>query len=402
MRTTLASVAARQAVAALWRSLPSRIVAAAAMAIGVAAVVLLLALTEGAQRDIERRIDRLGRNLIAVNAIRLETTRPRGKPEVAHILRIADRDGLAALPGVVDVAAIKDQSALVYAGGRRLAVPVVGTEPAFRRLRNHRLSSGRFVSADDVAIRATVCIIGGEVARELFGGEDPVGRHLRIGRMDLTIVGVLARKGVGADGDNEDMQVIVPVSTLQRRLLNVDWLDRFYLQVADAGKTDTAIRAVEAFLADRQAGEPAFRVVSQDRALRTAAASDDLVQRSMRPIAWLALCLGCGGTLAVMSLAVRQRWREIGLKRAIGAPRSAILAEFVLESGLIGAMAATSGVVLGISGIWAADAIMAWRLAIDWRVLVYPALIATGLGLAAGWLPAWKASRLDPIVALRS
>lgn len=402
MPTRLAAVAARQAVAALRRSLPSRIIAAAAMSIGVAAVVLLLALTEGAQRDIERRIDRLGRNLIAVNAVRVEASRPRGKPEVAHVLRLADRDRLAALPGVVDVAAIKDQNALAYVGGRRLAVPVVGTEPAFRRLRNHRLSRGRFVSADDVAARATVCILGGEVARELFGGEDPVGRHLRVGRVDLMIIGVLARKGIGADGDNEDMQVIVPVSTLQRRMLNVDWLDRFYLQVADAGKTDAAIRAVEAFLADRQEGEPAFRVVSQDRALRTAAAGDDLVRRAMRPIAWLALCLGCGGTLAVMSLAVRERWTEIGLKRAIGAPRSVILAEFVLESGLIGAMAGASGLVLGVFGVWAADLVMAWRLAIDWRVLLYPALIATGLGLAVGWLPAWKASRLDPIVALRS
>jgi putative ABC transport system permease protein len=395
-----------QAIAALRRSPLRAGLAAGAMAVGVAAVMVLLALSSGAERDLQASIERLGHNLVTVNARRVESNHTRGAPVLPRTLKTGDEAAIAVLPGVVASAPVKDWNVRVLGSGRTFAGVVVGTTPAFRTLRNHTLTAGRFIDQGDVDDAGLVAVLGAQLVDELFRGESPIGRIVRVGGAGLTVIGVTGRKGVGLDGDNEDIQVIVPLTTIRQRILNVDWLDRIYVQTIGPEATAAVILAADALLRSRHGiapgGEPDAAVVSQDRLLRAARTGNDMVRSVMEWIAWLTLGLGCVGMLAVMTLAVRERWREIGLRRALGAPTTTVLLQFLIESGLIGAMAGGFGLVLGIGAILIAGRLTGWSLAVDLKVALTPAAVAVGLGLAAGMMPAWRASRLDPIDALRS
>lgn len=393
-----------QALAALRRS-PLRVgLAAGVMATGVVAVMTMLALSGGAERDIQTSIERFGRNLVTVNTRRVESNRVRGAPILPQTLKTGDEDAIAALPGVIATAPVKDWSVLALGPGRTFSSVVVGTTPAFRALRNHTVTFGRFIDQGDVDDAGLVAVLGAQLVDELFRGESPIGRVVRVGGVGLTVIGAIGRKGIGPAGDNEDIQMFVPITTIQRRLLNVDWLNRIYVQTSGADTTATVIPAIEALLRSRHGieGESDFAVVSQDRVLRAAQASTAIVRSVMEPVAWLTLGLGCVGTLAVMTMAVRERWREIGLRRALGAPTTAVLLQFLIESGLIGAVAAGLGLVLGIVAVLVARWLTGWSLVVDLEVALTPGAVSVGLGLVAGVLPAWRASRLDPIDALRS
>ena len=398
----------RHSVVALGRSRLRLLLSISSMAVGVAAVAMLFALGAGAERALEEALEELGRHLLVVNAGRTETNALRGGSRQVRTLELADWLAIVEqIPSVARAAPIASGASSLRVGRRSLETSIVGTTAEFLPTKNATLLAGRFIDDHDVAARARVAIVGSFVARELFFGEWPLGETLRVSGAPLTIIGVLEDKGTRPDGSNEDNQVIVPVSTALRRLLNVDEIDRIFVQASSKPAVRATEHEIRSLLRQRHgldlSGAPDdFEILDQDALLAAQAETGDGLFRLVAGLAALALGLAGVGLLAVSLLSVRERYDEIGLRLAVGALRRDILFQFLVEALLVAALGGVAGWLLGACGILLGERLSGWPLALTWRSLVIPFLISLGIAVIFGAYPALLASRLDPIVALRS
>ncbi len=373
-----------------------------AMAIGVAAVVVLTSLGEGARRYVTGQFASLGTNLLIVIPGRTETTG--GAPAILvgqtpRDLTIQDSQALLRSPAVRRVAPIMFGSAGVSWSGLEREVPVLGSTADLLEIRRWKLSLGRFLPAGDPERAASVCVIGGKVRAELFGAEPVIGQWLRIGDRRFRVVGVMASEGRSIGVDVQEV-VIVPVASAQA-LFDSPSLFRILVEARDRDLIPAAKRHILGTIRDRHQGEEDVTVITQDAVLATFDRIFKALTLTVGGIAAISLAVAGILIMNVMLVAVSQRTSEVGLLKALGASSAAILRVFLAEATILSLAGARGGVAVGYAVVWIVDqAYPLLPLSAPLWAVASAVMVALTTGLLFGVLPARRAAKLDPVAAL--
>jgi putative ABC transport system permease protein len=376
--------------------------------IGVAAVIVMAAVGAGAERRVVERVRAMGTDLLMVTATPAPRVAGRAR-QVATMttLRTADAAAIAE-EAVRAVAAAPAVIRPVVARweGRNVPTTILGTTRAGLGIRNLRPRTGRLFDEAEERERRRVVLLGPSLAHALFGSDDPVGREIRLGGVPMDVIGVLEPRGTDVSGGDLDHVVVTPLETAMRRVLNISYVHALYVQArssADLPALEAEVRGILDRRHVRRAGTPEpYLIQNQVVLLRTERGASRALSRMIVATATLALLVGGIGILATMLLSVRERVREIGLRRAVGARASDIHLQFLLESGLLAAVGGAVGVMVGVVVAGVAAVLGPWDLVLSWPAALLGLVVSTGVGLLAGVLPAVRAGKLQPIEALKA
>jgi len=377
--------------------------------IGVSATIIMVAVGRGAQVEVLSKIERMGTNLLIVNAGEMRVFAGRLR-QVGNVTTLTLQDAKALreeCPSVVLSAPVQNRKLQVKYGDLSTNTSVVGTTPDFHDIRNFRLQRGSFFSDEDNLASRRVAILGKTVIKNLFGDEDPLGQSIRIVNIPFEVIGILEEKGINIDGVDEDDQIFIPIDTALRRVFNLTYVNAIYIRARDELLMDKAVEEIKEALRERhrlnKASKPDdFTIQSQREILKAKKETTETFTVLVGSIAAISLFVGGLGILAIMLIAIRERANEIGLRMAVGASRKDIMTQFVLEASILGVGGGLVGILLGILGGFFV------RIGTSWAVSISPSSIALAfgfslvVGLFFGVYPARRASMLDPIEALRS
>jgi putative ABC transport system permease protein len=375
---------------------------------GVAAVIVMVAIGQGAERRLLERVQAMGTNLLVVSAAPAQRVAARPRQVAVHTMLRSE-----------DAAAIEQESALAVASapavnqgmvvrweGVNTTTTVTGTTDEGLQMRNISAARGRVFEDHEDHERRRVALVGPTVVRSLFGGADPVGRVVRIGNVPFDVIGVARARGVDPNGADLDDVVVVPLETAMRRLLNIPYVHAVFVQAPSSADLDGLEHDVREILKGRYPGRSGmldlFVVQNQTTLLRTERGAARAMNQLIVSVSVLALLAGGVGIVAMMLIAVRERTREIGLRRALGAKRRDIRLQFMLESTMLAAGGGLAGVVVGLAAAAGAAALGPWDLAVSWPAAGAGVACSTILGFVVGVIPAARAARLEPIAALRA
>lgn len=373
-----------------------------AMAIGVAAVVVLTALGEGARRYVTSEFAALGSHLLIVLPGRSETAGAGPAIFVAQTprdLTIEDALSLRRISNVQRVAPLNIGSAQVSFLQRSREVPVIGTTAEWLTIRKWIMDQGKFLPAEDPTNAIAVCVLGGKVRNELFGAQSALGEWVRIGDRRFRVIGVLGGQGRSIGMDIDDV-VMIPVASAQA-LFNSSSLFRIFVETRSREELDVAKDAIVSTLAARHQGERDVTVIAQDAVLATFDRIFNALTYTVAGIASISLAVAGILIMNVMLVAVSQRTAEIGLLKALGAPQQQIMTLFLSEAALLSIIGAMVGLALGALGVWGIGRIYP-ALPVQpplWAV-VAAVLVSVSTGLLFGVLPARRAARMDAVQAL--
>jgi putative ABC transport system permease protein len=378
--------------------------------IGVAAVIAMLAIGHGAEATITGSISGIGTNLLFIFPGNFEVTVRNPRP-----LTLGDAQAIAdplAAPSVEAVAPVLEGSGLVTAGGEQTDTTISGVTPEYFAVRNYTLIEGEFLGEEHMLGRASVVLLGSDVADKLFGRrEGLVGETVRIEGQPFRVLGVLASKGGGSFG-SEDNRVIIPMNTAQARLIRRstrDKIDIIFAQVISAEAVPQANEEIAQILRTRhrtQVGEDDFTVFSQQDFLQTASTITGVLTIFLGGIAAISLLVGGIGIMNIMLVSVTERTREIGLRKALGARKRDILIQFLTESSLLSLIGGLIGIIFGwliaaIVGQIAAASNTPFRPSMGINSVLLATLFSAAVGLFFGIYPANRAANLEPVEALR-
>jgi putative ABC transport system permease protein len=372
-----------------------------AMAIGVAAVVLLTALGEGARRYVTDKFISLGTHLLIVLPGRSETTG--GPPplmgETPRDLTIEDALAIGRSRAVRRVAPLSVGSAPVSFGNLSREATILGSTADLYVIRDLSMAQGQFIGTSDTSRAEAVCVLGHTVKREIFGNASPLGRWVRIGERRFRVIGVLAAKGQSLGMDMGEV-AIVPVASAQA-LFNTSSLFRIMVQARSRQDIARAKEAILAIIAKRHEGEDDVTVITQDAVLATFDRIFTALTLAVAGIAAISLAVAGILIMNVMLIAVTQRTAEIGLLKAVGAPGRQILSLFLAEAAILSLAGASCGLVLAVIGKWILGLIFpSFTMVVPLWSPVAATAVALTTGLFFGVLPARRAARLDPVMAL--
>ncbi len=373
-----------------------------AMAIGVAAVVVLTSLGEGARRYVTGEFASLGTNLLIVIPGRSETTG--GAPAIfvgqtPRDLTLDDARALQRSYAVRRVAPVVIGSAAVSWGGLEREVPVFGATAELLAVRHWEMGSGRFLPAGDWDRPSSVCVIGEKLRSEIFGNTPALGQWLRVGDRRFRVIGVLGSEGRSIGIDVQDI-VILPV-TQAMSLFDVPSLFRILVEATSRDSMDAAARFIRSTVAGRHQGEEDITVITQDAVLSTFDRVFGALTMTLAGIAGISLVVAGVLIMNVMLVSVSQRTSEVGLLKAIGAPRRQIVQLFLAEAVLLSMFGALIGLAAGYGGsALIGELYPALPVGPPWWAVVAAVVVAVASGLVFGSLPARRAARLDPVIAL--
>lgn len=375
--------------------------------IGVGAVVLMVAAGKGAEKRILDRIRDMGTNLIVVNAgqTRIVAGRQRQMATVTTLLP-QDAEAVATdCPSVRLAASAANKKLAVRFASENANTNVIGMTPDGFRIRNIEIAAGRFFDAEESRGRRRVAILGPTVVRNLFGGDDPIGQKIRIGRVPFEVIGVTRSKGTDTNGVDQDDLIIVPLTTAMRRLFNVTYVDRIYVQAVNAKALYSAEQEIRNILRQRhrlRGKLDDFTIQNQAALLKAERETSRAMTLLVSSVSGISLFVGGIGILAVMLISVRERTAEIGLKRAVGALKRDIRNQFLLEAAILSGAGGLFGVVLGIASALTLSQLGYWETVISWPAAAVGFLFSASLGIVFGIYPALRAADLEPIEALRT
>ncbi|MEW6359278.1 MAG: ABC transporter permease [Planctomycetota bacterium] len=374
--------------------------------IGVAAVIIMVAIGQGATAMVQQQIASMGTNLIMI----MPGSSGRGGVRwgAGSITTLIPEDAQAIkddCPAVSEVAqSVRTVAQCVYAE-QNWSTTVMGATPSYLTVRSWALESGSMFTEQDVRVANKVCVIGKTVVDNLFLGSDPVGQTIRMKKMPFKVLGVLKARGQSSFGQDQDDTVVIPVTTAQKKMLGITFLHMIFVSAKSPEVMTIAQDQITSLLRQRHKIGPRddndFMVRSQTDLAQTASATSEVMTLLLAAVASVSLVVGGIGIMNIMLVSVTERTREIGIRRAIGAKRRDILLQFLVESLILSVLGGVLGVLGGIGG-----ALSISRLA-HWPTLVSPLSVlgafsfSGAVGIFFGFYPARKASLLNPIDALR-
>ncbi|HEY1381854.1 MAG TPA: ABC transporter permease, partial [Gemmataceae bacterium] len=373
--------------------------------IGVGAVIALVSAGEGARHKLDDRLASIGKSIIIVRA----GSRTNQMAVADFVpLTTGDADALRRQVGPLLVGVAEVQVTQRVAASRYAQAPaaVVGSTPEIQAIRSWEVAVGRFYTAEDMRRRAAVCLLGETARKKLFPDvPNPVGQSLRIDRTMFRVIGVTVPKGRSATGADQDDQVFVPITTLQHRLAGEEKVNLIVAAARDEALLPRAEAEIERVLRQRHRLKPDapadFDVSSVQELAELAVMVTATLQGLSAVIASVSLLVGGVGVMNIMLVAVTERTREIGLRMAVGAKPADVLLQFLGEAVFLALLGGLIGVTLGLGGAFALGAALDWPVVVPPGAVVLAFVVSAAVGVTFGFYPAWKASRLDPINALR-
>jgi len=283
---------------------------------------------------------------------------------------------------------------------------VFGVSSNWTALRDDDVADGRGISDEDVRSLARVAVLGADVKATLFTDENPIGRTVRIADVPFQIVGILASRGAGPGGGSLDNLLLIPVSTASKRLFNRDFLTMVIAQLKDPGQGDQTVTAITTLLRERHrlaaTAQDDFTITNPRAAMARVTEVGSTLSRVLTGVGVLATLVGGVVIMSLMLMAVSERRKEIGVRRSVGATKRDVLVQFLIEAATVSTMGGVFGIGCGVGGTTVATMVQKLPPTLAWKAIAGAALMSVTLGVVFGLHPAWKASNVDPIAALRS
>ena len=372
--------------------------------IGVGAIITTTSIGEGAKADITERIQTLGANILAVRPGQ-SMFRGRGSADARRTLTVEDMEALQERGQTFSYVTPEVSSrAQVKFRNKNTNTTIVGTSPAYLVTANFTVEKGRFFTEFEIRKRDRVCVLGKTVVDTLFENTEPVGQIVKIKNVGFHVVGVMKEKGASG-WRNPDDQVFIPYSTAMKRVFGNDYLSSISVQA----NNDKLIQAAETELIEliRKEHEipvnkePDFHIRNQAEFMETLEESSQTFTNMILGIAVVSLVVGGIGIMNIMLVSVTERTKEIGLRKAVGAQRIDILAQFLVESTTLAVVGGILGIGVGIIGAEGVPSIWGWRTEVSVMYAIVSFVVSGLVGVFFGAYPAWKAAKLHPIDALR-
>jgi putative ABC transport system permease protein len=395
------------AVKALRRNALRTALTALGIVIGVAAVIVMVAIGTGARSSIEGQIRNAGSNLVTINAGSSGFGPVRQGQGAVTTLTAQDAEAIAeSVPGIRYVAPTINTRTQVVAENGNWNTQVQGTSADLPAIRSWPLQSGSFFTSTDVAAAAKVVVLGAAVRDQLFGaGADPVGQTVRIRNQPFQVVGVLTTKGQAAMGPDQDDTVITPFTTVQKRLLGVQHITGILVSGENNAPLDTISAQIAALLRERHRLQPGadddFVVRTQEEMASVLTSTTQTMTWLLAGIAAVSLLVGGIGIMNIMLVSVTERTREIGLRLSIGARDLDVLMQFLVEATVLSVAGGILGILVGVGFAMGVSRFAHWATDVTMQSVVLSFAVAASTGVFFGYYPARKAAALDPIDALR-
>ncbi len=375
--------------------------------IGVSSVITMVTLGNGATQAIQMQITSLGTNLLMVMP---GQRTPGGGGGGGGVPQFTEADAAAIMTQIGGVAAVAPQgraSVTVVANGRNWATSVVGSTNAWFDTGNWKLAGGRLFEPDEQLAGSAVCIIGETVRREIYGGaagQTGLGQQLRIKQFSCDVIGILAAKGQGGMGDQDDT-VVVPLQTLQRRVTGSRKVNMLLVSMQEGSDSAPLKASLRQLMRERRKlaedDDDNFNIFDTQQLAETLSSTMGVLTDLLGAVAAVSLLVGGIGVMNIMLVSVTERTREIGLRLAIGALEGEVLLQFLIEAVVLSALGGLIGIVIATGASWGLSGAMGVPYSFDPAINVLALVFSAGIGVVFGYFPARRAAQMDPIEALR-
>ena len=387
----------------IWRNPMRSLLTVLGIVIGVAAVITMVTVGNGATQAVREQIESLGSNQLMIRpGQRMGPGGSTGAPS----FKLEDVDAIAnQIAGVKAVAPQRQQSMTVVAQGRNWSTQVIGSSNQYFILDNRQIRQGRYFEPQEEQSGAAVCVIGTTIEKEIFGSSNAVGQMLRTGQFSCRVVGVLESKGQAAIGGDQDDLVVMPIQTFQRRVSGNTRVSAILVSVDSQIDRALVTESIRLLMRERRslsdADDDNFMILDTEEIARRVSSTTEIMTMLLGAVAAVSLVVGGIGIMNIMLVSVTERTREIGVRLAIGALEREVLMQFLIEAVVLGAMGGVLGVAIAFIGSFALAATMGVPFIFDPSINMIAFLFAALTGVIFGYFPARRAAQLDPIEAVR-
>jgi putative ABC transport system permease protein len=371
--------------------------------IGVASVIIMVTLGNGATVQVTEQIASLGSNLLMVSPGRRLGP---GRHSTASPFKLADAEAIAReVTSLAAVAPSAGQGVTAIFGNENWSTTINGTTNEYLKVRNWSIETGREFNNGDLRAGTAVCIIGDTIRKELFGGQDPLGKRIRLGKFSFQVIGLLKAKGQSTMGTDQDDTILIPIRAFQRRISGNKDISLIQVSVSDGESTEKAQQEIESLMRERRHissnEDDDFQVMDMKEIATMLTGTTRVLTALLSAVAAVSLLVGGIGIMNIMLVSVTERTREIGIRLAIGALEREVLTQFLVEAVVLSSSGGLFGIALGLSACIGLKNILQVPFVFNPGIVITAFLFSAAVGVIFGYFPALKAAGLDPIDALR-